>query len=268
MLPSDINLTDDMCKVISEEFFKKQHKPLLNIYVEMESMFDYKLSALLKMIKTEKEFEYIKTKLPLYRTYKGKNITRCFPALKFTENDIDNFIKDPNNHLYLSAGSLITNVSNLVPGQIAFFNMINKNSPMYNHEPITIYFNNSLFPVAKESCRHIFNSLSSIFPNIDCKFSNRSLKQESKDFIEHIDHFILDDLKSFTEKDTLTYKMLFIERKFILKMISASYLFDEEYAFMSEQSKEQIKNTELVFSPFCMFMLFDKQLIEFNEEEK
>ena len=62
--------------------------------------------------------------------------------------------------------------------------------------------------------------------------------------------------------------MLFIDRKFITKMISASYLFDEEYAFMTEQSKEQIKNTELVFAPFCMFMLFDKQLIEFNEEEK
>lgn len=153
MLPEDFDLTDDMCKTISEEFFKQQHKPLLNIYVEMEAMFDYKLSALLKMIRTEKEFEYIKSKLPLYRTYKGQKITRCFPALKFTEDDLNNFIKDPKNHLYLSVGSLITNVSNLIPAQVSFFNMINKNSPMYNHEPITIYFNNNLFPLAKESKR-------------------------------------------------------------------------------------------------------------------
>ena len=56
-------------------------------------------------------------------------------------------------------------------------------------------------------------------------------------------NFILDDLKSFCSKDSITYKMLFVDRKFMRTTISATYIFEEEYAFVSEISKEQIENT-------------------------
>ena len=136
-------LDEDFTKQLSQTFFETQHKPLLNIYVDMATIFDYKLAAIIKMAKTEVEYKYISHQIKPageYSTYKGRNISKCFPALKFSEEAINKFIKDPANIEFLSFAGLLTNVSNLVPSQVFFADYINKQTPLYENEPINIYF--------------------------------------------------------------------------------------------------------------------------------
>lgn len=256
----------DVANLISDTLLKSQLDPLLHLYVDMSTMFDYKLSSILGMIRSQKEYDYIRSRLETYQLYKGREITKIFPALKFTEDDITNFMLETKNHKYLSAGSLITNVSNLVPAQIAMFDAINKQSPMYNKEPINVYFVNEFFPIEDSSRRHMIGSLRSLFPNINCYFFHKKIHTESLELLKLVDHFLLDDIKSFCTDHSNTYNMFLKDRKLLGKSIYATYQLEEEDPFINDNNKEKFKKTEEFFSLFCFFMFFDRQLITLKED--
>lgn len=257
----EINLTEDFQKKISSDIFESSNRPMTKLLVDMETMFDYKLAALFGMIKTEKEYEYILNKLPLYSKYKGRQVTKCFPSLKFTEDDVMDFISKESNKKYLSTAGLITNVTNLVPAQLAMFDWVNNNSPLYDKSPIEVYFYNELFKVSDETSFQIDKSLRTLFPNINCYFVNKDINKENEDFLQKIDHFIVDNFKKFTEEKSVTYKMLLSDYKFIGSMISATIQFEEDDPYLEDEQDERIKATMEAMNVFCCFMLFNKQLL-------
>ena len=179
---------------------------------------------------------------------------------------INNFINEKKNHKYLSSGSLITNVSNLVPAQIAMFDQANKLSPLYKNEPINIYFVNELFSVEEASKRHIVGSMRSLFPNINCYFFHKKIHNEAIDLLEKVDHFLLDDIRSFCTDNSNTYNMFLRDRKFLGKSIYATYQLEEDNAFINDETKERFKKTEEFFKIFTYFMFFDRQLITLKED--
>lgn len=263
-------LDEDFTNQLSQSLFESQHKPITNIYVDMATMFDYRVAALIKMAKTEMEYKYISHQIKSdgeYSQYKGREITKCFPALKYSENDISKFLKDPKNIEFLSFAGLLTNVSNLVPAQVFFADHVNKQSPLYDNEPINIYFVNELFMPSEQSCLQIRNSLTSLFSNLNCQFRHKKINMEDEEFLSKMDVFILDDMMDFTKENTNSANLLFNKRKLLGSIIQATYRLDEESPYMSDEGEERIQNTAKQLNMFCSFMFFDKQLISTQQME-
>ena len=97
-------LTDQQDKFIQSQidsgnrhFYENFDKPVSSIYVDMDFFQDYKLGALMNMLTTDVEYEYIKSQIDAYNQSDNENVTEMFPALGFTEEQVEAFVKDPAN---------------------------------------------------------------------------------------------------------------------------------------------------------------------------
>lgn len=81
----------------NKNFFSDFDNPIKSIYIDMDFLQDYKLGALMNMITTDVEYEYIKSQIDAYNTSDTENITDSFPALGFTEEQVEEFVHDPKN---------------------------------------------------------------------------------------------------------------------------------------------------------------------------
>ncbi len=257
---------NDLSDKLNDDWLKSQHKPILNMYVDMSTMFDYKLTALLGLCKVEKEHEYIQKQMDTYLKYKGKNITTCFPALKFKEEDILNFMTDPKNRQFLCCGGIITNISNLIPAQIFMAEWINKQSPFYKDEPVNIHFVNEYFEPYEPYMKMLIHELTKSFPNIRCDFKKVKIVEEHENYLSNMDILILDDMETFIDEKYKTHE-LFFTKKFSGSFIHATCRFDENAPFIDQDGKERIENTEELFNTFCTFSFFNKMIISHMPKE-
>ena len=255
---------DDYSKKLSDEWFNAQHKPMLHIYIDMATMFDYKLTALLGLCKKEVEHAYIKEQLPKYLTYKGKQITKCFPALQFKEEDILSFMQDENNNKIMSCGGIITNMSNLVPAQLFMAGWINQQSPNYRNEPIHLHFVNEYFKPFEPYMDKMIEEIKKSFPNIKHDVKHTKIVNEPEKYLTGMDILILDDMEEFTKEGNPTHEWFFT-KKFIGSIFNVTFRLGEDDPFTTEDKKEEIKekikNTEALFNTFSTFNFVDKIII-------
>lgn len=97
-------LTDDQKRFImsqieqgNKRFFENFDKPITSVYLDMDFLQDYKLGALMNMISTEVEYEYIRSQIDAYNKSDTEIITNIFPSLGFKEEQVDAFIHNSEN---------------------------------------------------------------------------------------------------------------------------------------------------------------------------
>lgn len=254
-------LSKDMMERLSNDYFLSMYKPFTNVYIDMDIMYDYRLSALISLCRTEAEYNYIMKRLPTYAKYKGRQITKVFPSLKFTEEQLSEALKDPRNTQKLSEASLLNNLVQLVPAQISLFDDMNKRSPLYKGEPINLHFINKHFIITDQAALKINNSMSQFKDNIICHFRHNEIGTEDEMYLSKMNQFILDDIQDFVKETKNSYRMLIEERKFFGTSIFASDRLDDDTPWMEDEGAERLSKTEKFFSMFAHFMFFDKQLL-------
>ena len=89
----------------NKRFFEGFDKPITSVYLDMDFLQDYKLGALMNMISTEVEYEYIKSQIDAYNKSDTESITEIFPALGFKEEQVEAFVRDPENSELLAIES-------------------------------------------------------------------------------------------------------------------------------------------------------------------
>lgn len=88
-----------------EREFDSLISPIHNVYIDHEFLQDFRLGALIGMISTQTEYDYILSKINRYSENKGDPITAYFPKLGFKEEDVLSFIADKNNWNFLAERS-------------------------------------------------------------------------------------------------------------------------------------------------------------------
>ena len=81
----------------NEKEFEDMMAPIKRVYIDIEFLQDFRLGALIKLIKTDVEYQYIREKIPIYSASHGEPITRFFPDLGFKEEQIDEYLKDKSH---------------------------------------------------------------------------------------------------------------------------------------------------------------------------
>lgn len=94
---ADANRIADTLKRNNEKEFEDMMRPIQKVYIDIEFLQDFRLGALIKLIKTDVEYQYIREKIPLYSFSHGESVTKYFPDLGFKEEQIDEYLKDESH---------------------------------------------------------------------------------------------------------------------------------------------------------------------------
>jgi len=264
--PIDPNIQPDpeLLKAFKETNFgstimDKIHTPMTCMYVDLDMMFDYHLAAIMRMIRTEAEMSYLKSRFHDYRSYKGTDICSVFPKLKFTKQQVLDFLHDETNAKYLSHCGILTNVTNMVPGYISTMDFFNRDKPDSEPPPITVHFVNRYF-LPTEGCQAaITSSIKGFAKDLSCTFRHVAPENDNPTRLLSSTSILIKDIKAFLEPDTNSYKILIDEFKLKDTAVIADYrLEDDEDPYIKESMKELIDKTEKLLSTFCFFYFVDR----------
>ncbi len=97
MSQAEVDRIASAIKRSNDREFEDMNMPIKRIYIDIEFLQDFRLGALIKLISTDVEYQYILSQLPRYSTSHGEPITSFFPELGFTEEQIKAYISDKKN---------------------------------------------------------------------------------------------------------------------------------------------------------------------------
>jgi len=107
----DPNKTAEQEKIYEKmktDFFNLLIKPVRRIYIDMELLQDFNLGALVTTLKNESEYQYVLKNIYVYNMRYDNLISKHFPDLKRSEEDIQKVLKDPKKQLQLNIFSPFT----------------------------------------------------------------------------------------------------------------------------------------------------------------
>lgn len=203
----DKNLTQKIDQ-LSNDYFQNEFKVIERVYIDLACIYDFKIAALIQMLRTEAEYSYVIAKLPIYEGHYNRSIETCFPVLNISDKQIAEFIANPKNHELLSLAAPITNLYDQIPDLIKLFN--NHNRKMDKSRDLQFFFNCRDFVYDPKMQQSLTKAIQGIDPHVIVRFMNEKYNVIATDFILNMDAFIIEDVQSFIDVPQLA-KLMFSE---------------------------------------------------------
>lgn len=236
-----------------DKIFKELEKTIDSIYVDIEFLQDFRLGALLQLIQTQKEYDYIYSRITDYSSSLDDDTMKHFPELKITEAQIDEYIKNPENWFQLALESPfyinLTEFFNLL-SLISQQNMIKKKT---NNVEIFVGASMLRYPdMAKISFVKLFEKS---FDNLTFHFLPASLYEFQERTIDSYDIYLVRSPSKFLNHKDLVKKFgnMDLSDRIVIGMIEMKATEEDLKAFSStkEQSIEATVETANIFTHFA-----------------
>lgn len=124
----------------SAEIIESMMMPINTIYIDSDFLYDYRLGALLMFAKDENTYNYILSKIGEYECNPTMKITKVFPDLGLSEEDVDLMEFDVKYEPYVAAGAPRTEFLDDFQSFIAWVATYNKSQTDDNRILIIINF--------------------------------------------------------------------------------------------------------------------------------
>ena len=139
---SENDIPDEVIKSDISEATMAAMKPLMTqrefMYIDLDLLYDLRLSALLGFVKGEEDYKYIRKHVQQYLDAPTLEVCKFFPELKVKEEDLDDFINDPGYSTILAALALPTNFMRELQDIIKFINTENESKETHRSLKITL----------------------------------------------------------------------------------------------------------------------------------
>jgi len=245
------------------DYFKERFSPIKNIYIDMEVLQDFRMGALLCLIETQSEFDYIKhvvnKKDSVYQSRLHDRTMEFFPILDhITDEDIDKFIEDKKNHKALVKVSPMTLMYQELPEILGMLEDRN-NAVSRNTSPNgTIHIGTNTVHYDNKDQYNL--TLAILAANINFKpyiynkpfyAIGRSLESYDMFFINNIRKFLEEPVKPRLFDDSLP---IFDSTMLGFPLLEVEYDDDDHAA-------ELIANTEVIFNTYTKFHYIPRGVI-------
>ena len=180
----------------STEIIRSMMMPIKTIYIDSDFLYDYRLGALLMLAKNEKEYNYILSKLGEYECSPTMKITRVFPDLGFTEEDVDLMEYDLKFESYVVAGAPRTEFLDEFQSFIAWIATYNRSQTDDPRIDVIVNFRNHHPTDVQWNSLRGFMSVGSRFVNV-IKTEYNDWDKMSDEFIDKIDMMFVYDMPNF-----------------------------------------------------------------------
>lgn len=196
----------------SKHFMAELLRPINNVYVELDALWDYKIGALTGMIDTEAEYQYILHRIQQYNTGNDKRISKMFPVLDISDDDVLEFLKDPEHSNYLCSRSPITSLYTEFPLWLEeIFRHNRRESP---NSDVNLYLNCRYFRYPKPYQQQLVKLIQDAFPYTTVTFLHGNVAFAGEEFIKKMQFFILSDLQEFLPEGSTTGKLMEANKMF------------------------------------------------------
>lgn len=117
-------------------------KPLMTqrefMYIDLDLLYDLRLSALLGFVRGQEDYDYIVQHIPEYLETPTLEVCKFFPKLGVTEEDLDNFINNPDYRAILAALALPTKFMKELQDIVKFINTENESKETHRSIKLTL----------------------------------------------------------------------------------------------------------------------------------
>ena len=252
---------------MAQQHFDELFKPVSNVYLDLDMLWDHRIGALVSMVKTSAEYEYILHKLDAYNDNWDKRISTNFPILDISDEMVDNFIQDPDNSKLISFTSPIkTCYANLPLWLDSIFSHNRKQGKVND---VTLYINSQTFCPHKEFQESVVKALQNMFPNLNVGFIATSLdKFHQKIPLTNIQFFIISDFQRFMMPDTVFPNLLMNDMVFSDTYLKVAKTVDLDILQQEDRPEidELFNRTKLTMDLFCKFEYIDNLTLRANPE--
>lgn len=139
----DKNVVPD--QVIKEDISRlsmEAMKPLMTqrefMYIDLDLLYDFRLSALMSFIKDQEDYDYIVANIPEYLEAPTLEVCKFFPKMGVTEKDLDKVLTDPQYRTFMAALALPTRFLRELQDIIKFINTENESKETHKSLKITL----------------------------------------------------------------------------------------------------------------------------------
>ncbi len=256
----DGQLSPDVLDKLSQDYFKAIFRPVNTVYIDLETMQDFRLGALMQLITTKVEFEYIHAKMEDYNGRFDDKTMTYFPALKdITDEAIDAFIADTTNHRVLSRLSPMALFYDLVPELLAQLNMINQRCEG-NNKDVSITIGTGSVIYDQLAKRNLISTFLRFDPTLTVEVLNRPLPKMEEELIGTFDMYAIYDIKSMLY-DPRMMKVVGEELGLIDAKVLGYPLLEEELQ-ENETAEDLLVNTKTMLNVYCNFEYLERGVQE------
>ena len=244
----DAKISDQISQ-ISEKWFDNVFQVVGNVYFDLEMLQDFRLGALMLMSTTDTELKYINSRLTAYDKRYNEDTVKYFPVLSKTNEQIDEFIVDPDNQRTLAAISPMNNFYKELPN--FFHYILENNQRCKSMEMINIHIGTNSLTYPQDLKANIVNQIKSFNPLLTVTIYNRPLMQLDYADIQSMDMVFFNDLSIHVNNET--FKEIIISRmEYASKRIFTYPVISEEIQ-EGESPEALLHNFKAVFGVFAEF---------------
>lgn len=226
----EISRISNSIKKQNDKSFEEMTKPIERMYVDIEFLQDFRLGALIKLISTDVEYQYILSELPKYSMSHGEPITSFFPELGFTEEQVKAYMQDKSHWEELALTSpyyeTIQDMCTLI------IEMTKHNVLMHYSKPIELYVGCTDLLYCIEARRRLAVLLLDFLDKIDLTFLPTSLYEFKEVAIDDYDIYMLASANKFINHNLL------VKRFENMEMTGKTIIALEEIDTSDEELKE------------------------------
>ena len=258
------NFTEDFTNAFSK-FYKT---PIKRIYIDLPYIQDIYLGALLQLIKTEEEYNYIIKNIGNYNHRLKEDILFYFPKLNITRDMLNEYISNKDNTLKLLAVSPYTNMFQNLKTLHANITGMNKIvSDIKVQSPITYIVNTYPLILPIELKRFLKSRFSYISEDMTFGTMSKPISIIDRDEFANNDLFLIYNIDNFVSEKSnhldYFYKQLKYSQKYICspKRIYNKELLDDVEFLNKEQVEKCMILTESLLGTCSEFSYLDPTIL-------
>lgn len=241
----------------AEEYFKAKFRPIADVYMDLEVLQDFRLFALLALINTKAEYDYIRYRLKEYSKRMTYDVMKYFPSIKgITDADLDAYIADKSHHRSIALASPTTKFYSGIPNMITHINESNSRCPQSVGQVVFHIGTNSVIldQDLKDNIRRQFQLVDK---NLGVTIYNRPLAEFEPELVATMDMVIIENLKQFTH-NPITRKYLSDGVFFNKQLLAYPYL--ETEPIKGETEAHLLNNTKVLLEVYCDFDYIERTI--------
>ena len=250
----------ELLENFKKDVMRRLNPTINNMVISLDAISDFRLGALLGLISEEWEFKYIKSLAQTYAGAVDRIIMNHFSELEYTEEDIEKFIKAPENSEYLLKCSPSRELSENLPYLLSTIVESNR-TKLSTDSSLSVCFNSRYFEVPEDIQNEIRDSLSKHLAGGDITFRTGPLESMSSEELMKFDTMVIYYLNSFF-KDQRVSEMI-LEKGTLLNM--NIYGIFESVADIEDEASDEFKTmvaaTESALNLVCQFKFVDNKLL-------
>ena len=186
-------------------------KPLMTqrefMYIDLDLLYDFRLTALMAYIRGEEDYKYVTQHLDEYLQAPSLEVCKFFPKFNLTERNIDEFLANPEYKEFVAALALPTGFMAELQDIIKFVNTENESKE--THRSLKITLNCRYRNLHPSIVDRVVDAIHKSDPNVRIEVTEyKDWSEVPADLIKMQDMICVYDVRNFLSTGTTSQKLL------------------------------------------------------------